>query len=49
VIEPFPETGSPFSQALRRLGVAKGDHFDEFEAIELGRSRNTDDWLSLAR
>lgn len=37
--------GSPISQALRRLGAAKGDHIDEFDAVGLGRHRRTDDWL----
>ncbi|RSN33590.1 hypothetical protein DL990_16690 [Amycolatopsis sp. WAC 01416] len=37
--------GSPISQALRWLGVVKGDHFDEFDAVGLGRHRDTDDWL----
>ncbi|UMP00465.1 hypothetical protein [Amycolatopsis sp. EV170708-02-1] len=44
--EPGPADGSPISQALRRLGVLKGDHFDEFDAAGLGRHRVTDDWLS---
>lgn len=44
--EPTPAGGSPISQALRRLGVAKGDHFDEFAAVGLGRHRDTDEWLS---
>ncbi|AGM08477.1 hypothetical protein [Amycolatopsis keratiniphila] len=44
--EPDPADGSPISQALRRLGVLKGDHFDEFDAVGLGRHRYTDDWLS---
>jgi hypothetical protein len=26
------------------LGVAKKEHFDEFEALNLGRHRNTDEW-----
>lgn len=43
--EPNPASGSPISQALRRLGVVKGDHVDEFDAIGLGRHRDTDDWL----
>ncbi|MFJ8909918.1 hypothetical protein [Amycolatopsis sp. NPDC102389] len=34
------------AEALRRLGVLKGDHFDEFDAVGLGRHRNNDDWLS---
>lgn len=47
VNEPFPDTGSPISRALRRLGAAKGDHYDEFEALGLGRCRDTEEWLSL--
>jgi hypothetical protein len=43
---PDRSGGSPISQALRRLGVAKGDHADEFDAVALGRNRDTDDWLS---
>ncbi|WP_424185371.1 hypothetical protein ACOBQX_26230 [Actinokineospora sp. G85] len=43
--EPSPAEGSPISQALRRLGVTKGDHFDEFDAVGLGRHRDTEDWL----
>ncbi|RSM63494.1 hypothetical protein DMH03_16060 [Amycolatopsis sp. WAC 01376] len=37
--------GSPISQALRWLGVVKGDHFDEFDAVGLGRHRYTGDWV----
>ncbi|NEA72598.1 hypothetical protein C8250_015340 [Streptomyces sp. So13.3] len=44
--EPSPTTGTPISQALRRLGAAKGNHVDEFDAVGLGRHRDTDDWLS---
>ncbi|NEA26602.1 hypothetical protein [Actinomadura bangladeshensis] len=44
--EMFAADGSPISQALRRLGAAKGDHVDEFDAVGLGRHRRTDDWLS---
>ncbi|OLF07431.1 hypothetical protein BLA60_28005 [Actinophytocola xinjiangensis] len=44
--EPFPAIGSPISQALRQLGVAKGEHFDEFDAVGLGRHRDTNDWLA---
>jgi hypothetical protein len=42
---PDPVAGSPISQALRQLGVARGDHFDEFDAVGLGRHRRTNDWL----
>jgi hypothetical protein len=43
--EPIPPTGTPISQALRRLGVTKGNHNDEFDAVGLGRHRDTKDWL----
>lgn len=42
---PIPAAGTPISQALRRLGVAKGDYHDEFDAVGLGRHRDTEDWL----
>jgi hypothetical protein len=35
------------SQALRNLGVTKGSAIDEFEAVGLGRHRNTEEWLKL--
>ncbi|EME55694.1 hypothetical protein [Amycolatopsis decaplanina] len=44
--EPTPAYGSPISRALRRLSVRKGAHFDEFDAVGLGRHRGTGDWLS---
>ncbi|WP_086822182.1 hypothetical protein [Allokutzneria sp. NRRL B-24872] len=44
--EPFPAIGSPVSQALRQLGAARHEYFDEFEAVGLGRHRDTDDWLA---
>jgi hypothetical protein len=43
--KPTPAEGSPISRALRRLGVVKGEHFDEFDAVGLGRHRETEDWL----
>jgi hypothetical protein len=43
--QPFPADGSPISQALRRIGVDKGHHHDEFDAVGLSRHRETDDWL----
>lgn len=46
VKESSPTTGTPISQALRRLGAAKGNHIDEFDAVGLGRHRDTGDWLS---
>ncbi|WP_370381502.1 hypothetical protein [Catenulispora sp. GAS73] len=46
--EPFAPEGSPISQALRLLGATKGDFFDEFDAVGLGRHRDTERWLSAA-
>ena len=46
--DPDPLAGRPISRVLRRLGVVKGDHFDEFAAVGLGRHRDTEDWLSDA-
>lgn len=40
-----PEDPSPISQALRRLGVSAHGHFDEFEAVGLGRHRQMQDWV----
>jgi hypothetical protein len=33
-----------FNQALRQLGVTRGAAYDEFEAVNLGRHRHTEDW-----
>ncbi|WP_433268823.1 hypothetical protein ACQPZF_05225 [Actinosynnema sp. CS-041913] len=44
---PLPAAGGPISRALRRLGVVKGEHFDEFDAVGLGRRRRTGDWLPV--
>jgi hypothetical protein len=43
---PIPAADTPISQALRRLGVTKGDYHDEFDAVGLGRHRGTEEWLS---
>ncbi len=34
------------NQALRSLGVSKGNAIDEFEAVGLGLHRDTDQWLA---
>lgn len=34
-----------FNQALRNLGVDRGDAFDEFDALSLGQHRHTEQWL----
>lgn len=39
---------SAINAALNFLGVRKGDHHDEFDALGLGRYRDTDDWERLA-
>jgi hypothetical protein len=44
--EPFPERGSPISQALRRLGGFRGHAVDEFAAVGLPRHRHGSDWIS---
>ena len=44
--QPRPAAGmSPISQALRQLGVSANGHYDEFDAIGLGRHRDVEDWL----
>lgn len=37
---------SSINDALSYLGISKGDSLDEFEAVGLGRHRNTESWLS---
>jgi len=44
--EHFAPAGSPISQVLARLGAVREGHQDEFDAIGLGRHRDTEDWLS---
>jgi hypothetical protein len=39
---------TPIALALRRLGVEKGEHHDEFDAVGLGRHRTTSAWLTSA-
>jgi hypothetical protein len=46
--DPSSSPQWPFNQALRELGVDRGDAFDEFDALGLGRWRRTEDW-SAAR
>lgn len=36
---------SAINDALRYLGVTKGEAHDEFEAVGLGQHRDTDEWL----
>jgi hypothetical protein len=44
--DPSSNQQWPFNQALRELGVDRGDAFDEFDALGLGRWRHTEDWLT---
>jgi hypothetical protein len=39
-----PADGSPISQVLRRLGVVKDNHDDEFDAVGLGSHQHTSEW-----
>lgn len=43
-VDPVPDAGTPISRALRRLGVDRHGHDDEFEAVDLHRHRETDEW-----
>lgn len=44
--DPIPPEGSPISRALRQLGVDRGEHADEFEAVGLNRPHpNTANWV----
>lgn len=36
------------NSALRRLGAEKGDAYDEFDAVGLGRHRHNEDWIEAA-
>jgi len=36
---------TPISEALQRLGVERGKFADEFDALQLGRHRNMEDWF----
>lgn len=48
--EPRPAPGgSPISQALRHPGVSADGHYDEFDAIRLGRHRSVEDWIGSRR
>jgi hypothetical protein len=42
--DPSSSQHWPFNLALRELGVDRGDAFDEFDALGLGRWRHTGDW-----
>jgi hypothetical protein len=43
---PVNASGTPISQALRRLGVTCHGRDDEFDAVGLGRHRHTEDWTA---
>ena len=47
----FGPLASPraINEALRLLSVEKGEHYDEFEALRLGKYRDTNDWIGLPK
>jgi hypothetical protein len=44
--DPASNWQCAFNQALRGLGVDRGEGFDEFDAVSLGMHRHTEDWQS---
>lgn len=45
VYEPYKGKLGPINDVLRRMGVARGDGLDQFDAVGLGRHRSNDDWI----
>ncbi|PTT90684.1 hypothetical protein DBR42_05330 [Pelomonas sp. HMWF004] len=45
IFGPVVVSGVAINDALRHLGVQKGEATDEFDVVGLGQRRNTDDWL----
>lgn len=45
-VGPVVVSDDAINEALRHVGVQKGEAADEFDAIGLGQRRNTDDWLT---
>lgn len=45
MVGPVVVSGAAINDALRYLGVQKGDATDEFDVVGLGQHRATDDWL----
>jgi hypothetical protein len=45
---PLPPHQWAFNRVLRELGVHRGETFDEFDAVRLGRQRSTDKWAAAA-
>ena len=44
-----PPGQEPINEALRKLGVVRGPHSDEFDALGLGAHRSTDKWVEAAK
>jgi hypothetical protein len=42
--DPASASQGAFNQVLRQLGVDRGEAFDEFDALNLGKHRHTEDW-----
>jgi hypothetical protein len=45
-MSPFRLSVAPSPEHYGNLGVNKGGYFDEFNAVRLGRHRDTSDWLT---
>ena len=49
VYGPSRATLGPINDVLRRMGVERGDHHDEFDAVGLGRYRDNEAWIKQPR
>jgi hypothetical protein len=47
--DPASSPQGAFNQALRQLGVDRGEAFDEFDALNLGKHRHTEDCIQPDR
>ena len=46
---PAEASLGPINEVLRRLGVERGAHHDEFDAVGLGHYRDNEDWINQPR
>ena len=49
VYGPVKAALGPINDVLRRMGVERGDHHDEFDAVGLGLYRDNEDWIEQPR
>lgn len=49
VYEPRKASSGPINDVLRRMGVERGEHLDEFDAVGLDRYRDNGDWIKQPR